>query len=189
MYDPHNTSHPTAQSIFRHACEPLFYEDFTGELRGLLAEDPIEYASDGQSVTIRLRPDIRFHDGALLNAQAVKSSFEWLQRQGVSPLLNDLRSVHINAHTDQQTVTFHLPSPDYEFVRLVLTNSYAAIVSSLTQTSTAPGFVACTGPYQFVPEQYQPNRSLTLARVKNYHTPPHYLPTNMLHTFHSYTFS
>ncbi|MEM8536012.1 MAG: ABC transporter substrate-binding protein, partial [Chloroflexota bacterium] len=174
MYDPHRTSHPTAQSIFRHVCEPLFYTDYAGELYGLLAEDTIEYSEDGQRVAIRLRSDIYFHDGTLLDAQAVKSSFERLQHQGVSPLFNEFRNVQIDAHPDQQTVTFHLPAPDYEFVRLVLTNSYAAIVSPRTETSTAPGFVACTGPYQFVPEQYQPNHSLTLARVKTYYTPPHY---------------
>ncbi|MCK4471925.1 MAG: hypothetical protein KAW49_09095, partial [Anaerolineae bacterium] len=61
-YDPHHTSHPIAQSVFRHVCEPLFYEDFDGVVRGLLAEDEIEYGDGGRRLTVRLRPSITFHD-------------------------------------------------------------------------------------------------------------------------------
>jgi len=46
-YDPHRTSHPVAQSVFRHVCEPLFYQDFDGVIRGLLAEDDFEYGDAG----------------------------------------------------------------------------------------------------------------------------------------------
>jgi peptide/nickel transport system substrate-binding protein len=81
-YDPHHTSHPIAQSVFRHVCEPLFYEDFDGTVRGLLAEDEIEYGDGGRRLTVRLRPGITFHDGARLDARAVQASFERLQRLG-----------------------------------------------------------------------------------------------------------
>ena len=174
IYDPHRTSHPVAQAIFRHVCEPLFYVDFDGQVRGLLADDQIEYSGDGRMVTIRLRSGISFHDGTALDAVAVQASFERLQRLGVSPLLNDLRDVRVVAQPDQRTIMFMLPAPDYEFVRLILTNSYAAIVSAQADDAALPGFVACTGPYRFVPELYQPDQSLTLARVPEYHWPPHY---------------
>ena len=39
LYDPHATADPIAYEIWRHMCEPLFYEDAQGVVRGLLAED------------------------------------------------------------------------------------------------------------------------------------------------------
>jgi peptide/nickel transport system substrate-binding protein len=173
-YDPHHTSHPIAQSVFRHVCEPLFYEGFDGLVRGLLAEDDFEYGDGGRRVTVRLRPGITFHDRAPLDARAVQASFERLQRLGVSPLLNDLRDVTVTAQPDGRSVVFTLPEPDYDFVRLVLSNPYSAVASPQADDPAKPGFVACTGPYRFVPSLYRPNRSLTLVRYPDYRWPPAY---------------
>lgn len=173
-YDPHHTSHPVAQSVFRHVCEPLFYEDFDGVVRGLLAEDDFEYGDGGRRLTVRLRSGITFHDGTPLDAKAVQASFERLQRLGVSPLLHDLRDVTVTAQPDGRSVVFTLPGLDYEFVRLVLSNPYAAVVSPQVSDTAEPGFVACTGPYRFVPSLYRPDRSLTLVRYPEYRWPPAY---------------
>lgn len=173
-YDPHHTSHPIAQSVFSHVCEPLFYEDFDGAVRGLLAEDEVEYGDDGRRLTIRLRPGITFHDGVSLDAEAVQASFERLQRLSVSPLLNDLRDVTVTAQPDGRSVVFTLPEPDYEFIRLVLSNPYAAIVSPQAGEPAEPGFVACTGPYRFAPSLYRPGQSLSLVRYPDYHWSPTY---------------
>jgi peptide/nickel transport system substrate-binding protein len=171
-YDPHRTSHPIAESVFRHVCEPLFYEGFDGAVHGLLAEDEFEYGDGGRHVTVRLRPGITFHDGTPLDAHAVQASFERLQRLGASPLLNELRDVTVTAQPDGRSVVFTLPQPDYEFVRLVLSNSYAAIVSPQAGDTAKPGFVPCTGPYRFAPSLYRPGRSLTLVRNPAYRWPP-----------------
>jgi len=173
-YDPHHTSHPVAQSVFRHVCEPLFYEGFDGIVRGLLAEDEVEYGDGGHRLTVRLRPGITFHDGTRLDAGAVEASFERLQRLGVSPLLSDLRDVTVTAQPDGHSVAFTMPEPDYEFVRLVLSNPYAAIVSPQAGDTAKPGFVACTGPYRFAPSLYRPGQSLTLVRYPDYRWPPAY---------------
>lgn len=173
-YDPHHTSHPIAQTVFRYVCEPLFYEDLDGAVRGLLAEDDIEYGDGGRRLTVRLRPGLTFHDGLRLDAQAVQASFERLQRLGVSPLLNDLRAVTVTAQPDGRSVVFTLPAPDYEFARLVLSSPYAAVVSPQAGDPDRPGFVAGTGPYRFAPGLYQPGHSLTLVRYAGYHWPPAY---------------
>ncbi|MFQ5616438.1 MAG: ABC transporter substrate-binding protein, partial [Anaerolineales bacterium] len=173
-YDPHRTSHPIAADVFQHVCEPLFYEDFAGVLRGLLAEDEIEYDAHGQQLTIRIRPDITFHDGTPLDAHAVEASFARLKRLGVSPLLNELRDVTVSALPDGRGVVFVLPEPDYEFPRLVLSNPYAAIVFALEENAAPVEWVACTGPFRFAPETYQPERALTLVRYDAYHWPPAY---------------
>ncbi len=171
-YDPHQTSHPVAQDVFRHVCQSLFYEDDGGAVRGLLAEDAVQYSDGGRRLAIYLRPDITFHDGTALTAEAVQASFERLQRLGASPLLADLRGITVTAQPDGRTVLFALPEPDFELVRLVLANPYAAIVSPLAQEAGEPGFVACSGPYRFAPSLYRPNQSLTLVRYADYYWPP-----------------
>jgi len=173
-YDPHCTSHPIAQSVFHYVCEPLLYEDFDGVVRGLLAEDEIEYGDNGRHVAIRLRSGITFHDGTRLDARAVQASFERLQRLGTSPLLNDLRGVSVTAQPDGRSVVFTLPEPDYEFARLVLSSPYAVIVSPRASDAVESGFVACTGPYRFAPDLYRPGQSLTLVRNSEYRWPPAY---------------
>ncbi|MER2600610.1 MAG: ABC transporter substrate-binding protein [Caldilineales bacterium] len=172
MFDPQRTSNAVASDVFRHVCEPLFYEDGQGIVRGLLAQDEWRVSEDGRGVTVMLRPGITFHDGAPLDAAAVQRSFERLQRLGASPLLSDLRQVQVEAQPDGMSVQLTLPEPDYEFVRFVLSNPYAAIVSPHATDEVAAGFVACTGPYQFRRELYRPQETLTLTRYRSYRWPP-----------------
>lgn len=172
VYDPQRTSNPVAADVFRHVCDPLFYEDESGIVCGLLAQDEWRISDDGRQVTVVLRPGITFHDGAPLDAAAVQRSFERLQRLGASPLLSDLRQVQVEAQPDGMSVQFTLPTPDYEFVRFVLSNPYAAIVSPQAADEEAAGFVACTGPYQFRRDLYRPEETLALTRYRAYRWPP-----------------
>ncbi len=173
-YDPHHTSSPMAYEIFRHVCEPLFYQDSEGELHGVLAEDDIAYRTDGQVLTVTLRSGITFHDGTPLNADAVVASFERLRRLGASPLLNELRNVSLTAGSDGRSVVFSLSRPDYEFASLVLSSPYAVLVSPQAEGWSEPGFVACTGAYQFAPSTYRPGDTLTLIPYPDYHHVPPY---------------
>jgi peptide/nickel transport system substrate-binding protein len=191
VFDPHATSHPVAHDIFRHVCEPLFYEDPRGEIHGLLAEDDFVFAPDGRTMTVTLRAGITFHDGGALDAAAVEASFERLRRAGVSPLAEDLGDVGVEAAPDG-TVVFRLARPDFDFARLVLANPYAAVVSpraavpgggtggvlggpgpgaTATSAGALPEMVACTGPYRFAPELYRPDREISLVRSPAYGWP------------------
>lgn len=172
-FDPQQTTDPVAYSVFRHVCEPLFYEDFAGNIRGLLAEDQFNYSADGRHLFVYLRAGITFHDGAPLTAAAVQMSFQRLSHLGNSPLTSDLQGVTISVH-NERLLQFSLPFPDYDFVRLVLSNPYAVIISPNTDTLKEPGFVACTGPYRFAPELYQPEQSVALVRYNAYQWPPAY---------------
>lgn len=165
MYDPHATSDPRAEQVFRHVCQPLFADDGSGAIHGLLAETGPAITPDGRKITIQLRPGITFHDGRPLDAAAVVASFDRLKRLGISPLVSDLRDVTIAAGPDGSTVVFQLPQPDFDFVRLVLASPYALIVSPAAEVPAAPGLVACTGPYRFEPQLYRPTVALTLVRA------------------------
>jgi len=168
LYDPHQSSDPIAYSIFRHICEPLFYEDYDGTIKGLLAQDDIVYTNNGQRLIIELRPDIYFHDGLLLDAAAVKQSFDRLKMFGMSPLISQFRNVQVEITSPNQ-IAFELPSPNYDFARLSLSNPYAAIVNT-----AADGLPSCTGPYKFTPDLYTKDHSIILVSTPGYHWPPDY---------------
>ena len=93
LYDPQRTSDPIAYSIFRFVCEPLFYEDFDGQARGLLANDDFVYQDEGRSVMVYLRPNVYFHNGAPVDAYAVQQSFVRLIEYGISPLADQFDGV------------------------------------------------------------------------------------------------
>jgi peptide/nickel transport system substrate-binding protein len=178
MYDPHATSDPRAQQVFSHVCEPLFTDDGSGTVRSALAEDTPVVAPDGRTVTVHLRPGRVFHDGRPVDAAAVAASFARLKRLGVSPLVNDLRDVTLEAGADGRSVVFRLAQPDFDFVRLVLASPYAVIVSPAAGEPAAPGLVACTGAYRFAPDLYRPGVDITLVRAGPPEGAAAFLPTS-----------
>ena len=69
--DPAQTTTTTAANVLDYVVETLTTMDSEGKTRPLLAES-WTVSADGRSVTFRLRPNVRFHDGTLLTAEAVK---------------------------------------------------------------------------------------------------------------------
>ena len=174
QFDPQRTSNPVAYEVFRHVCEPLFYLDEQAQPRGLLARDDYRVEDGGRRFIVPIRSGIQFHHGRTLDAIAVQASFERLKRLGKSPLINLFRDVVITVSEDEDAVIFQLQESNYEFVRLALSNPYAAIVAPLTPEEDQP-FVDCTGPFQFVPNLFHPgDDALVLARFPHYHWPPAY---------------
>jgi peptide/nickel transport system substrate-binding protein len=169
VYDPQATSHPVSESVFRHACEPLYTEGAPGQLNPVVASGPPVFSDDGLRVSVPLRADRRFHSGAPVDADAVAGSFERIKRLGISPLAGQLRSVETVADGGGvNAVTFHMLEPDFEFPRLVLSSSYAAVVNPAAGDSAVPGGALpdCTGAYAFKQELYRPDKELTLVRVR-----------------------
>ena len=88
--------------------------DETAAGYGLLAED-VSVAPDGLSVTFRLRPQARFHNGDPVLALDVKHSFDTLNGKYVSPgfrsQLEDVVGVEV---VDAQTVRYRFKKPNRE---------------------------------------------------------------------------
>src|SRR5215475_977452 len=61
--------------VFASFCDKLFDID---EKLGIVPQLALGYevAADGKSVTIKLRPDVKFHDGEKLDAEAAKFSLD-----------------------------------------------------------------------------------------------------------------
>ena len=137
--------------VFAAFCDKLF--DVTPDLKVVpqLATG-YEWAANGRSVLIRLRPNVKFHDGEPFNAEAVRFNIE---RHLTTPgsfrrtEIADVKSVEVVNDTT---------------VRLVLAESSAPLIATLTDRSgmmispkaarelgdrfgTRP---VCAGPYRFV---------------------------------------
>src|SRR5262245_65817883 len=60
--------------IFEHMCEKLYEIDDSLKIYPQLAADLPTVADGGKTVTIKLRPGVKFNDGTPMNAEAVRSS-------------------------------------------------------------------------------------------------------------------
>src|SRR5262245_4561453 len=60
--------------IFEHMCEKLYEIDDSLKIYPQLAADLPMVADGGKTVTIKLRPGVKFNDGTPMNAEAVRSS-------------------------------------------------------------------------------------------------------------------
>ncbi len=89
--------------------DPLMRRDADGEMQPYLAES-IEPNAELTEWTLKLRPDITFHDGTPLNAQALKTVFDdYLKAPGAvtAATLADVEMVIV----DDLTVTYQLSEP------------------------------------------------------------------------------
>lgn len=88
--------------------------DETASGYGLLAED-VAVAEDGLSVTFRLRPQARFHNGDPVLAADVKHSYDTLMGPYVSPayrtILQEVAGIEV---IDERTVRYRFRQPNRE---------------------------------------------------------------------------
>ncbi|MGB7874345.1 MAG: ABC transporter substrate-binding protein [Anaerolineales bacterium] len=135
----------------------------------LLAET-WESNDDGTVWTFHLRPDVTFHDGEPMNAEAVKASIEAAaDHAGASFIWWMLDSVEV---ADDLTVQFNLTAPAP--IDLIASSLYGAwIVSPKALESAAAdenfwndGTSYGTGPYMV--ESYTPDQEIVFTRNESY---------------------
>ncbi len=153
--------------VFAGFCDKLFDIDEKLNVVPQLALSH-ETAADGKSVTIKLRPGVKFHDGEPLDAEAAKYS---LERHLTMP--GSFRKPEIAAVDRVETV-------DPLTIRLVLKTPFAPLIAQLTdragmmvspKAAKAEGdkfglHPVCAGPYKFV-ERVQQDR-IVLERFADY---------------------
>jgi ABC-type transport system substrate-binding protein len=163
---------------------PSLFETLTRALEGtrivpwLAAEVLTE--NDGRRYRFRLRPGVRFHDGRLLTARDVRSSWERLlltqtvNRWLLAPIHGAKRIIAGEA-TDLDG--FHIVSPTEFFIDLEKPVSFFPAVISYVPTAILPEGTAAagsgardgivgTGPFRIV--SFEPGRRLELERNTHY---------------------
>jgi peptide/nickel transport system substrate-binding protein len=153
--------------VFASLCDKLFDIDESINIVPQLALSH-ETSADGKTVTIKLRPGVKFHDGEAMDAEAVKASLErHLTMQG-SFRKPELGVVHNIEVADPLTVRLLLKSP---FAPLIaqLTDRAGMIVSPKAAKESGDKFglkPVCAGPFKFV-ERVQQDR-IVLEKFADY---------------------
>lgn len=189
LLDPHRAGDQISHVLVAMLFDPLYEYDLAMKLVPCLAAALPEIASDGRTFTIRLRNDVRFHNGRLLTAHDVAWSLERmlapdLHSPGATYFravtgfadFRERRSAHVRGFEvlDASTLRIALDRPDQSFVH-VLAMHYAAPVAredleragSDARTRPPSG----TGPFRL--ESWDPGVRLVLKRHPRYFAPEH----------------
>jgi peptide/nickel transport system substrate-binding protein len=137
--------------VFASICDKLFDIDEKLNIVPQLALSH-ETAADGKTVTIRLRPGVKFHDGEPFDAAAAKFSLDrHLSMQG-SFRRAEIAQVDSVAVVDPLTIRLALKSP-FSPLLAQLTDRAGMMVSPKAAQALGDKFgtaPVCAGPYRFV---------------------------------------
>ena len=144
--------------VFASICDKLFDVDAKLNVVPQLALSQ-ETAEDGKTVTIKLRPNVKFHDGEKFDAEAAKFSLERHMTMQGSFRKPELAAVdHIDV-VDPLTIKLVLKSPFSPLIAQ-LTDRAGMMVSPKAAKEAGDRFglrPVCAGPYKFV-ERVQQDR-------------------------------
>jgi peptide/nickel transport system substrate-binding protein len=109
------------------------------------------WSADNLTLTMKLRPNVAFHDGEPFNAEAVKYNIERYQVAAWSKRKTELKKVKSVEAIDALTVAFHLSEPSAPLGG-VLSDRAGMMVSPKAGAAEGDKFGAnpvCAGPYKF----------------------------------------
>src|SRR5260370_3460672 len=172
--DPTTSRFYTTRIVFAALCDKLFDIDEKSNIVPQLALGH-ETSADGKTVTLKLRPGVKFHDGEPFNAEAAKYSLErHLNMKGSfrKPALAAVDSIEA---VDPLTVKLNLKQP-FSPLLAQLTDRAAMMVSPKAAQAAGDKFVlrpVCAGPYKFV-ERVAQDR-IVLEKFADYWNKDHVL--------------
>jgi peptide/nickel transport system substrate-binding protein len=153
--------------VFASLCDKLFDIDETINIVPQLALSH-ETTEDGKTVTIKLRPGVKFHDGEAMDAAAVKASLERHMTMQGSFRKPELAAVDKVEVADPLTVRLLLKSPFSPLIAQ-LTDRAGMVMSPKAAAEAGDKFglkPVCAGPFKFV-ERVQQDR-IVLEKFADY---------------------
>ncbi|WP_428673357.1 ABC transporter substrate-binding protein [Reyranella sp.] len=144
--------------VFASICDKLFDIDEKLAIVPQLALSH-ETSADGKTVTIKLRPNVKFHDGEPLTAEAAKYSLDRHLTMKGSFRKPELGSVDKVEVVDPLTIKLSLKEP-FSPLLAQLTDRAGMMVSPKAAEAAGDKFglkPVCAGPYKFV-ERVQQDR-------------------------------
>jgi len=154
--------------------DPLMARTAEGEVEPYMAES-LEANEDFTEFTLTLRPDVTFHDGTPLDAEAIKSNFDNFLKAPASNLGGVLKNVTAFEVIDELTGKYVLEEGNAAFPDLLVTAvgmpfSPTAAEEMGEEFNNAP---VGTGPYKFV--SWQRDAEFVVERYEDYWGTPGYL--------------
>ncbi|GAB3250612.1 ABC transporter substrate-binding protein [Kineosporia babensis] len=169
-FDPVQADNSTVDEVVIPAYDSLLTYGDDGELAGVLASE-WKVADDGLGVTLTLRDDVTFHDGAKLTATDVKYTLDRIKSLniGVASFLTSYDSSEAVSDTELQIT---LSTPDAVFLpaltRVYVLNS--ALVEQNAGSDQGQSWLATndagSGPYQLT--GYRANQSADYEQYADY---------------------
>jgi peptide/nickel transport system substrate-binding protein len=153
--------------VFSSICDKLFDIDEKLAIVPQLALSH-ETSADGKTVTIKLRPGVKFHDGEPFDANAAKYSLDRHLTMKGSFRRADIGSVDSVDVVDPMTIKLNLKAP-FSPLLAQLTDRAGMMVSPKAAEAAGDKFglhPVCAGPYKFV-ERVQQDR-IVVERFADY---------------------
>jgi peptide/nickel transport system substrate-binding protein len=168
--DPHLQTAFSSFLVMEFIYEPLFTYDPDMKLIGLLAES-WTWSQDGLTLTVKLRPNVKFHNGDPMTADDVKFSIDRVLDEATGAAgrsyITDITSVNV---IDPLTVEFVLSKPNATILSGMTSTNLAIIDKKLVEGGADPGqTVVGTGPFKL--ESWEPDKVLILAKNPDYWMP------------------
>ena len=157
--------------VFSHICEKLYEIDEGLHISPQLAAALPVIADGGRTITIKLRPGVKFNDGTPMNAEAVKFSLDRHREMKGSNRRSELDHVTVVEVVDPTTIRLRLKSPLSPLVA-ILTDRAGMPVSPAAANKLGEKFgtaPVCVGPWQFV--ERIPQDRIVLERSPHYFDP------------------
>jgi peptide/nickel transport system substrate-binding protein len=162
--DPQGTPSSGLSLVLPYLYDTLVVRDTDNTIHPLLAES-WETSEDGLAVTMILKKGVVFHDGAPLNAAAVKFTFDRFQEVGTrSPIYIGVKEIQSVEVLDDHVVRFHFDAPTPTFWSTI-SMPYAAIISPAPE---GEGKAPLTGSGPFRLASWERGHSLVLERNPDY---------------------
>ncbi len=155
ILDPHEARTFVGRIVFNALCDKLIDTNAKLEFVPRLATS-WEVSDAGKTVTFKLRPGVKFHDGTPFDAAAVKANIERAKTSKTSRRKSEVKSVASVEVVDPTTVAFKLSEPDAPLLAQ-LSDRAGMMLSPATFDKPVGAKPVCSGPYKFV-ERVQNDR-------------------------------
>jgi peptide/nickel transport system substrate-binding protein len=168
ILDPTPSRTYVGRIIFSQMCEKLYEIDENLRILPQLAAELPAFSDGGKTVTIKLRPGVKFNDGTPMDAESVRYSLDRHLNMKGSNRRSELESVNSIEVADPLTVRLKLKRPFSPLVAILADRSGMPVSPAAANKlgdkfGTAP---VCVGPWQFV-ERISQDR-IVLERSPHY---------------------
>src|SRR5262244_147743 len=157
--------------VFAHICEKLYEIDEGLRISPQLAAALPAVTDGGRTVTIKLRSGVKFNDGTLMDAEAVKFSLDRHRTLKGSNRASELAPVDAVEVVDPLTVRLRLKAP-YSPLVAQLTDRAGMPVSPTAAKKLGDNFgtaPVCVGPWQFA--ERVPQDKIVVEKSPHYFDP------------------
>jgi len=164
--DPHKQTAFSSFRLLELIYEPLLALDQDLKVVPNLAES-WAWSDEGKTLTVKLRPNVKFHNGDVLTAEDVKFTFERiLDENTAAAARSSFTGIDAIEAPDATTVVFKLKGANVALLA-AMTNPNSGIVSKKVVSAEDPAKVTIgTGPFKLV--KWDVDRTTTLAANKDY---------------------